>query len=126
MITIKKLKTTTVEVDSQDFKIVVKKMIFWQRENGYFKDDVEKEFKEYEWRKHNYFCGHRTDFEFSNGIEKSLIILNFLPILVPVEEDIEEHGSHREFMNLICEVEKGNYNLVSNETSVICVHNEEH
>ena len=38
MITIKKLKTTTVEVDSQDFKIVVKKMIFWQRENGYFKD----------------------------------------------------------------------------------------
>jgi hypothetical protein len=126
MVEIKKSKTTTVEVDSEDFKIVVKKIIFWQREKGYFKDDVEKEFKEYEWRKENYFCGHRTDFEFSNGINKSLIILNFLPILVPVEEGIEEHGSHREFINLICQVENGKYDLVCNEQSIICVHNEEH
>jgi hypothetical protein len=126
MVKIQAQKTTELYVNSDDFNIVVKKMLFWQRQNGMFENDEELEFKEYEWRRFSFFYGHRTDFKFSNGIENSLIVLHFLPALVPVEEEQEEIGSHREYMTLICEVRDGHYELVSNEKSYLCIHKEEH
>ena len=126
MVKIIEKNTNELDVNSDDFKIVIKKMLFWQRENDMFENDEEKEFKEYEWRKSSFFYGHRTDFKFSNKVEKSLIVLHFIPALMPVDTDEEEPGSHREYMTLICEVQNGKYELVSNEKSYLCIHEEEH
>jgi len=122
MVTVTNHKTTVLNIDSDEFKIVIKKMLFWQRQNGFFEHNAEKEYEEYEWRKQHFFYGHRTDFEFSNGRKKSLVILNFLIPLESAELIPEEFGLHQEHLNLICEIEDGNYSLIPNIDSVICLH----
>ena len=126
MIKIDNYSTTTISSDSTEFKIIVKKMILWQRENDFFKGDSEKEVEEFIWRQKNFFYVYKTDFSFSNGMEKSLIVLNFLIPLAPYEEGIEETGSHYEHISLIAEVRDGSYELVPNTESVLCIHTETH
>lgn len=126
MIKINNQKTTIVDSSSDEFKIIVKKMILWQRENDFFKGDNEREVEEFIWRQNNFFYGHKTDFSFSNGMEKSLIVLNFLIPLAPYEEGTDETGGHYEHLNLIAEVIDGSYELVPNTESVICIHTGTH
>lgn len=123
---ISKETTKQLDVNSDEFKIAVKKMLYWQREEGYFAKDEEKEYSEYLNRVKYFFNGFRTEFKFSNGIEKSLIVLNFLyPVDKQITQD-DEFGNHYEYISLIAEVSNGEYSLVSNLNSFICVHEEQH
>lgn len=117
-------KTIIIDENSNEFKTVVNKMILWQKEVGFFEGDIEKEVEEYMWRKKYFYHGCRTNFIFSNGLERSLVELCFIVPLVSICEEENESGGNQEFIQLFAIVEGEEYLLLNNREAIISLYSE--